>query len=212
MDGAKIAGPRDEPESTERARAGFARLEKTMRWNAQDAAQKDGRLRYTSDQALGRELRNRLRLVYRNRLSDGLAVGNLDGWAGTLCRIAARCNSAVSIETVLNHVAFVGIQIPMGILTPVVEEAAAAFAAGALSHSPVLLGEMIQLTSAEREECAIDRLIDACDESRTERTRRLARERQRRRRVETKARQDSEAMTSRPGAAVSRPPISFHKE
>ncbi len=211
MGEAKIGGLED-PESVARARAGFARLERSMRWNEQDATQKDGRLHYTPDQALGRELRNRLHVVYRRRIAGGLAVGNLDGWAGAVCRVAARCDSEVSSETVSKHCVFIGIEIPTGILTPVVDGAAAAFAAGALRHSAALLGEMIQLTSAEREECGINRLIDACDEPRGERTRRLARERQRRRRAFGKDQKRQAKLDCESSRSESRSPISHYKE
>lgn len=133
--------------------------------------------RYSPDEIMGLELRRYLVRIYRARKSDGLAIGSLDGWARVICYVSARIDTAVNIAAVARHCVRIGIDIPDRILVPVVKEVAAARAAGVLTFDAELIGEMIQLTVAERQEHEIRRLIEACDQSKAERQREAARER-----------------------------------
>ncbi|WP_156461282.1 hypothetical protein [Devosia sp. Root436] len=133
---------------------------------------------------MGLELRKYLTRIYRARKREGLAIGGLDGWARAICYVSARVDTAVNLRSVTRHCLRVGIDIPDTILEPVVREVAAARAAGALTFSSALVGEMIQLTAAEREEHEVRRLIDACDQPADDRRRATARERSAKRRAD----------------------------
>ncbi|WP_354042576.1 hypothetical protein [Devosia sp. UYZn731] len=111
-------------------------------------------------------------------------MGSLDGWARAACYVAARVDTAVNLVSVTRHCTRIGINIPDAILEPVVREVAAARAAGVLSFSSAVIGEMIQLTAAERQEHGIRRLVDACDQSPDDRRREAARRRSAKLRVE----------------------------
>lgn len=143
-----------------------------------------GRPRYSVEEVMGLELRRYLTRLCRARLRERLAMGSLDGWARAICYVSARVDTAVNLLSVTRHCVRVGINIPDSILAPVVREVAAARAAGALSFSPEVIGEMIQLTAAERREHGIHRLVDACDQSAGDRRREAARRRSAKRREE----------------------------
>lgn len=139
--------------------------------------------RYSPDEIMGLELRKYLTRIYRARKRERLAIGSLDGWARAICYVSARIDTAVNVLSVTRHCLRVGIDIPDAILEPVIKEVAAARAAGVLSFSAALIGEMIQLTAAEREEHEVRRLIDACDQSADDRRRATARDRSARHRA-----------------------------
>lgn len=117
--------------------------------------------------------RKRLRALHALRRRDGY-VGNLAGWAEAIALIASEIGD-VSVATVARHCRYVGIEIDVGILEPIVAKVAAAQAADAMIVTPRLLGELLQLTICERDELKI-RSIDSCEETAVERTARLKRE------------------------------------
>ncbi|MET3926640.1 hypothetical protein [Devosia sp. 2618] len=125
---------------------------------------------------MGLELRNNLKAIYRGRLAQGHAVGSLEGWARSIAFASARIDAEVTTGTVAKHMQWIGIDIPESFITRVSAEVAAAKAADALQFDPQMIGEMVQLTAAEREEYRIRRLIEACDENQRERINRQRRE------------------------------------
>lgn len=126
---------------------------------------------------MGLELRNYLKAVCRGRMAGGLALGSLEGWARAIALASARIDVDVTFASVAKHSIWIGIEIPDAFMETVAREAAAAQAAGALNFDARFVGEMIQLTAAEREEFGIKRLIEACDEDPRERRNRQRRER-----------------------------------
>jgi len=125
---------------------------------------------------IGLELRNYLRTIFRGRTSQTLALGSLEGWARAVAYASARIDIDVTPTSVARHAQWVGIAVPGDFIDRVAVEVAAAKAAGALKFDAHMIGEMVQLTAAEREEYGIRRLIEACDETRHERINRLRRE------------------------------------
>lgn len=158
--------------------------ESTSRTRGDLALVRAGHPRYSAEEIMGLELRRYLTRVYRARKREHLAIGSLDGWARAICYVSARVDQVVSMRSAVRHCQRVGIDIPDAILKPVIAEFAAAKAARALSFSPALVGEMLQLTAAEREEHGIRRLIDACDQTAEERRKERARQRSAKRRSE----------------------------
>ncbi|SFV32274.1 hypothetical protein SAMN05216456_1594 [Devosia crocina] len=135
----------------------------------------DDTLLHNPEETIGLELRNYLKAVYNGRTRQGHAVGSFDGWARAVAWVSIRCDAEVSLASVARHASKIGVPLPEPFMERVALEAAAAKAAGIPMIDAVSLGEMIQLTAAEREEYKVRRLIEACDETPKERINRQRR-------------------------------------
>lgn len=193
----KIKSPA--PDTMRPAADAFRELENRLAWNDKPGARpaSAGGLAMSSEKTLGFELRNALHRIFSARTRDDHAVGNLDGWARTICYAAAKIDGQISPAIVRKHAGWIGVDIPADILAPVVREAGAALSAGVLEATPAIIGEAIQLTAAEREDLEIRRLIDACDETAKDRRRRMNRERQAKRRASLGAKARSQSLNAR---------------
>lgn len=114
-------------------------------------------------------------LAYRRR--HGLALGPIIGWAFVLVDLVAAFGGQVDVQTVGDMARRIGgLDLDLDIV--------AGIASSKRLHmlDAAQTAAFLEVTSVEREDCGLCR-IDAWDEPATERRRRLARDRQKRRRV-----------------------------
>jgi hypothetical protein len=127
--------------------------------------------------------RNELDRLARLRRRTGADLGPESGWAEVIGNLLRVRHGQVTVEDVHAEVAWLGLP---KLNAQLVEDAVGHIARAAWGryqlYSPKLAGDKLRLTSAERHEAGIQK-IEAIDESRTERRRRLDRERKAERRA-----------------------------
>lgn len=132
-----------------------------------------------------RQRRNSLSRLVKYRIENGLALGPAIAWAAVLGNTLAALRTEVTVTAVAALAARLG-------LPPIDPELISASIADVEQtrrvwsdyrlRTPAQVGAMLEVTSIERQECNL-RDIDAADEAASDRKRRLARERQARRRA-----------------------------
>jgi hypothetical protein len=125
---------------------------------------------------------NELQRIVRYRRTYGLDAGPPIGWCVVLADLAAALKQEVNVLSVDSLCRRIGLpNIDPAIIAGVAHHAEPARRVWAQYRilGAEATGNLIELTSVERDECKIKR-IDAADEPAHERRRRLARERQKR--------------------------------